>query len=186
MEGSGQEQGRTWVLDPGRPRGEDWGTGSAPVPGASGTSGRPAADHPHDTGIGDHVTRPTTSRAAGIVATAVLLVLLAAPSLVLATEPGPDDVPTVQPHSTEAPTDGEVVYDGPFIDPTPDVTPESTDGDANLGAPQRAVVTPPATDALDGGPDRVPGVGVELLLLAVAGLSPIILLAGRVPAARRS
>ena len=133
------------------------------------------------------MTTPTTSRLAGIVATGVLLaILLAAPSAVLGTDPGPDEVSTVQPHSTEAPTDGEVVYDGPFLTPTPDVTPDAAVDDEDRAAPKRVAVTPPATDVHADAPTRAPGAGSALLLLTVGGLSPLILLAGRVPAARRS
>jgi hypothetical protein len=94
----------------------------------------------------------------------------------------PDESPSPEPHSTPAPTDGEVVYDGPFLTPTPDPTPVR-DVRGATAAPE---MTPPSTDTLDDDVAPVAGTGLPLVLLVVAGLSPLILLAGRTPAARRS
>ncbi len=139
----------------------------------------------------------TRLRGAGIVAAAALtLAALVAPSAALASQPidwpsghtAPSEAPPTddssggEPHSTPAPTDGEVVYDGPFLTPTPDPTPAGETRDAT-GAP---AVTPPATDALDGAAAMTPGPSLLPLLVAVGGLSLLILLVGRTPAVRRS
>jgi hypothetical protein len=76
------------------------------------------------------------------------------------------------PHSTEAPTDGEIVYDGPFIEPEPDGSQEADPDPAAPGAdvdgPARPPVTPPATDAPGDPAPAAPGGGLPLLLLPLA------------------
>jgi hypothetical protein len=97
-----------------------------------------------------------------------------------ADEPPPSAEPS-QSFDPSIPGDGEVSIDGPFLTPTPSTTPSG----AVLGATGVPVLTPPPTDVTGRGAASAGG-GLPLLLLALAGLSSIALIVGRVPAARRS
>ena len=93
-----------------------------------------------------------------------------------------DEQPTNDEPTGETPTDeGVVVYDPVFITPTPDATPV---GEVRgvIGHPG---LTPPATDTVVAPAAATPGSGLQAVLLALAGLSALILLLGRVPDARR-
>ncbi len=131
------------------------------------------------------MTHSIQARLAGIVVAAGLVVAaLAAPVAAFAAEPGADPSgSSADAQPTEAqPTDGgEVVYDPIFLTPTPDATPV---GEVRA-ITSRPDPTPPATDSIGGPATRTSGSGVEAILLGLAGLSSMVLLLGRVPAARR-
>ena len=101
--------------------------------------------------------------------------------------PPVDEQPTDAQPTDEQPTDaqptddGVVVYDPVFITPAPAATPV---GEVR-GVTGRPDVTPPATDTIAAPGSGTAGRGLELVLLVLGGLSPLILLLGRVPGARR-
>lgn len=92
--------------------------------------------------------------------------------------PTPTDDATTTPGPTAG--GGEISIDPPFVTPTPDATPSSE----VLGAAGRPELTPPPTDAV-GGRTTAPGSGVAVLLLLAIAATSLMLLAGRLPVARR-
>ena len=95
-----------------------------------------------------------------------------------------DDEASTPPATEEsaAPTD-EISIDETFVTPTPVATPVSEVLGAT-GRPERVHRTPPPTDAM-AAPASEPGTGFQLILLLAAASSSLVLLAGRLPVARR-
>lgn len=115
-----------------------------------------------------------------IAATAIALLLaLGAGSSVFAADDQNPDPPAVD---VSAAPSGEISVDPTFITPGPVATPISE----VMGATGRPVRrTMPPTDTIDGGPAQAPGSGLQLILLLAVGGSSLVLIAGRLPVARR-
>jgi hypothetical protein len=139
------------------------------------------------------VTHSISARLAGIVVTAgLVLAALAVPAATLAADPGaapsgsivdeePTDTQPTDPVPTDAGDEGEVVYDPIFLTPTPDATPM---GEVR-GITSRPLVTPPPTDTIRSADAAATDAGIRSILVVLAGLSSMVLLLGRLPAARR-
>lgn len=97
-------------------------------------------------------------------------------SLLVVPTPTLDATPTLDPSNGG----GELAIDPLFLTPTPAATPMSE----VLGATGRPGVTPPPTD-VEGGRTTTPGYGLAVLLLLGTALATLLLLAGRLPVARR-
>jgi hypothetical protein len=120
--------------------------------------------------FGDIVKRSVIASAA-----VALLLALGAATSAFAADPAQNPVISETPNPS-----GEISVDPTFITPKPAATPVSE----VLGATDRPQRTPPPTDTI-GGPVQAPGTGFQvLLLLGVAG-SSLVLIAGRLPVARR-
>jgi hypothetical protein len=116
-----------------------------------------------------------------IASTAVALLLALGAAGSVAAADG-DFTPPPTTEESAAPTD-EIAIDEVFVTPTPAATPVSEVLGAT-GRPQHATRTPPPTDALVA-PASEPGSGLQMiLLLGIAG-SSLVLVAGRLPVARR-
>ena len=111
-----------------------------------------------------------------IASTAIALLLaLGAATSAFAADPSGDIVISETPNPS-----GEISNDPPFVTPEPAATPVSE----VMGAKGRPERTPPPTDTV-GEPAQAPGSGLQVLLLLGAAGSTLVLIAGRLPVARR-
>jgi hypothetical protein len=112
-----------------------------------------------------------------IVATVVPAVLAADPVVVESPAPSaPAPAATPIPTDGATPPDGEISVDPTFITAAP--------SGAVLGATGRPDVTPPPTDAITT-TSTAGGATLQALLVVLAAVSILVLLAGRLPDARR-
>jgi hypothetical protein len=135
-----------------------------------GRSLRPSTTGYASSTFGDTVKRSVIAS----TAIALLLALGAAASAFAADPSG-----TITTSETPNPS-GEISVDPTFETPRSTATPVS----AVMGTKGRPERTPPPTDTV-GAPSQAPGTGLQVLLLLAVASSSLVLIAGRLPVARR-